>query len=168
MESTATCTVRPATSSGHLKGESGGIFPIGTIPESSKGPRSGSNCGVILMSRLTPSITTKSLPTPCILVNLSRISDLADCLHYTCPSSVPVIPATLPVIAESIPPRLVVAVIAVGRGHDRQICHGEQERRYAACVMLGAIGVAEMHPDARGIVAVHDNETRASSRLPLA
>src|SRR5207249_10191121 len=40
MESTATCTVRPATSSGHLKGESGGIFPIGTIPESSKGTRS--------------------------------------------------------------------------------------------------------------------------------
>src|SRR5207248_11551803 len=75
---------------------------------------------------------------------------------------------TLPVIAQSIPPRLVVAVIAVGRGHDRQICHGEQERRYAACVMLGAIGAAEMHPDPRWIVAAHDNETRASSRLPLA
>jgi hypothetical protein len=34
--------------------------------------------------------------------------------------------------------------------------------------MLGTIGRAETHPDVRGSVAVHDDETRASSGLPLA
>jgi len=44
----------------------------------------------------------------------------------------------------------------------------ERQRRYATCALLGTLGHAEVHPEVRDIVALHDAETRASSGLPLA
>ena len=43
-----------------------------------------------------------------------------------------------------------------------------RHRRYATCALAATLGSGEVHPEVREIVAVHDEETRAASGLPLA
>jgi hypothetical protein len=43
-----------------------------------------------------------------------------------------------------------------------------RRQRFATCALIGALGSAEVHPEVREIAAIHDEETRATSGLPLA